>query len=106
MGFVWDPLAVNDKVLYAANVQIDELRDNADWIDDNMANRTYNGTIDATADFEYDATLNTSVQATDDYGYDGTLLSGQLNGQNSPVNSSNYSSNFPTYNALCGCNSK
>jgi hypothetical protein len=83
MGFVWGALAVGDKVLYSPAVQLDEMRDNADWLDDNLANVTYNGTVDATADL----------------GYDATLLSGQLNGQNTTVNSG--------YNAAyCACNSK
>jgi hypothetical protein len=91
MGFVWGALAVGDKVLYSASVQLDEMRDNADWLNDNQANRTYNATVDATADV----------------GYDATLLTSQLNGQNSGVNSSNYGSNYPAnYPGYCACNGK
>lgn len=91
MGFVWGGLAVGDKVLYSPGVQIDEMRDNADWIDDNLANVTYNGTVDAVADSGHDATLHTTNQSS----------------QNSPVNGSNYGSNYPTnYPTHCGCNLK
>jgi hypothetical protein len=106
MGFVWGALAVGNKVLWAPSVQLREMEDNADWLNDNQANRTYNATIDAVADLGEDGTLNTSVDATADLGQDGSLLSGQLSGQNSPVNGSNYGSNYPSNYAFCACNGK
>lgn len=48
MGFVWSSLNVGDIIAYSASVQIDEMRDNLDWLDNNVANRTNNATVNGT----------------------------------------------------------
>ena len=107
MGFVWGALAVGNKVLWAPSVQLREMEDNADWLNDNQANRTYNATIDAVADLGEDGTLNTSVDATADIGEDGSLLVGYMSGYNSPVYGTNWAANNPSnYPTYCACNGK
>jgi hypothetical protein len=124
MPFVWGSLAIGDKVLYSASVQLDEMRDNVDWLDDHLANGTYNGTIhatadagwmlnaetiiDNTADLNEDSSDNNTVDATADLGEDSTLNStidatadlgydgSLLTGQLSSQNSPVNSTNYPT----------
>lgn len=54
MAFVWHPAALQNEIItYSPNIQIDEMRDNADWLDDNGC-ATYNVTVWATYCNSYD----------------------------------------------------
>lgn len=77
MAFVWHPAALQNEIItYSANIQIDEMRDNTDWLDDNSCLA-----YDATVWLSYCNTYDGARQAVND----GAVLGANNGGFNSKV---------------------
>lgn len=81
MAFSWSALTEqSSKTLYS---YLTELRTNADWLDNNRANRTYNATVDnnqyATHNPSAESTANSTVDATAHVPHHTTYCSTQCN---------------------------
>ena len=73
MAFVWSSINVGDIITYSPNIQIDELRDNADWLDDNAADKIYHGTVQTNYNLGVDASQNTVYDSSVYVGHFGSV---------------------------------
>ena len=98
MAFSWSTLpSAGTKIEWKADEQLDELRDNADWLDDNAANAannvgddtskdgTVNGNYDSGDNPIYDNTAKNPQYTNDDAGYDSGVESGEHTSYNHDV---------------------
>jgi len=90
MAFVWTTVSMGDKIVY--DDTLTDLRDNADYLHDNLANVGNDVSIDGTANSGYLDNDDTTVYPTADSGWDNALKSPQYSYYDSSDLGSDYSS--------------
>jgi hypothetical protein len=71
LPFVWTTVSMGDKIVY--DDTLTDLRKNADYLHDNLANVANDISIDGTQDSAIDVNDDTTVYSTADSGWDNDL---------------------------------
>lgn len=96
MPFIpWTAINAGDKIEY--DNQLTDLRDNADYLDDNAANITYNATVNGTQYTTNDSNKDNTVNPTQYSGNDTSYNPGYENGRQFGVDGTYHVSNLASY---------